>query len=66
MFYAHYSSERAHLFLKVRFCEMVAIFRLHTRQRTSENLKVGRSIFLFIYLFFIILVYISLGKVKCG
>jgi len=69
MFYARYSSERAHLFLKDRFCETVTIFPLHTGQRTFENLKVDQFICLLIYLcvcLLIMLVYISLRKVRCG
>jgi hypothetical protein len=69
MFYAHYSSERTHLLLKDRFCETVTIFRLHTRQRTSENLKVGRFICLPSYLWMYLLImffYFSLGKFRCS
>jgi hypothetical protein len=66
-FYAHYSSERAHLFLKDRFCETVTIFCLHTRQRTSKNLNVGRFICLFIYLLCSFTFrWLRLGAVKKG
>lgn len=60
LFCAHYSSDRAQLFLKDRFCEIVTNCGLHARQRTSANLRGGRFTCLFIYFMYVLFYYVSL------